>query len=91
MVDDRTQFPVAVIQDRYGGVYSGGRWLAINAADKLDNGSYRIIRCLEGGPHGDDVEAQDFWSTPPSWIAAGSTPEEAIAKLPTDPMPDVNL
>ena len=88
MLNIRTQFPVAVIQDRYSGVYSGGEWLAINCADHLENGAYRIVRCLEGDPHGDDVEAMTFWKNPPDWIAAGRTPEEAIAKLPTGPMPD---
>jgi hypothetical protein len=78
VIDD---YPIAVIQDRYHGVYSGGEWLAISCADHLENGAYRIVRCLEDGPHGDDVEATSFWANPPSWIASGKTPEEAIRKL----------
>lgn len=74
-------FPICVLEDRYGGVYSGGPWLAISRADHLENGAYRIVRCLEHGPHGDDSDAADFWADPPSWVAAGATPEEAIRKL----------
>ncbi|HVV94604.1 MAG TPA: hypothetical protein VHD15_14420 [Hyphomicrobiales bacterium] len=74
-------YPIAIIEDRYGGCYSGGRWLAIAGADYLENGAYRIVRCLEQGPHGDDSEAQDYWADPPSWIAVGETPDEAVAKL----------
>jgi hypothetical protein len=75
-------YPIVIIQDRYGGCYSGGAWLAISRADQLENGAYRIVRCLEGGPHDGDVEAREFWENPPPWIAAGATPEEAIKKLP---------
>jgi hypothetical protein len=75
------QYPVAVIEDRYAGTYSGGRWLAISQANKLENGAFRIVRCLEMGPHGDDGDAMEFWADPPDWIAAGQTPDEAICKL----------
>jgi hypothetical protein len=74
-------YPVAVVEDRYGGTYSGGRWLAIAQADRLENGAYRIVRCLEDGPHGDDGDAMAFWSDPPGWIACGDTPDEAVRKL----------
>ena len=74
-------YPIAVIEDRYGGVYSGGKWLAISCADHLENGAYRIVRCLEDGPHRDDSDAAVFWSNPPSWIASGGSPDEAIRKL----------
>ena len=74
-------FPIAVIEDRYGGIYSGEPWLAIGRADYPDNGGYRIIHCLQGGPHGDDVEAAEFWASPPGWIAAGATPDQAVQNL----------
>jgi hypothetical protein len=74
-------YPVAVIEDRYGGAYSGGRWLAISQATHLENGSYRIVRCLENGPHGDDSDAMAFWADPPKWIACGATPGEAMDNL----------
>jgi len=80
-----SHFPIAVIEDRYGGVYSGGKWLAISCADRMENGAYRIIRCLEDGPHGDDTDAMMFWGTPPDWIAVGDTPDEAVRKLQSVP------
>ena len=73
--------PIMVMEDRCGGVYSGGKWLAISVADRLENGAYRAVRMLEGGPSGDDVDAQMFWSEPPGWVAVGSTPDEAVAQL----------
>lgn len=74
-------FPIAIVQDRYTGAYSGGRWLAIaSATDTVDE--TRVDFCLgsDHGPSGSDV-AGSFWVTPPSWIAVGSTPEEALANL----------
>jgi hypothetical protein len=80
MANSRT-FPIAIIVDCYGGVYSGGAWLAVSCADAMDNGAYRIIRCLEDGPHGDDVEASQFLSNPPPWIVSADTPDRALRKL----------
>ena len=39
--------------------------------------------CLmsDDGPLGSDVDASMFWVDPPSWIAVGSTPDEALEKL----------
>jgi hypothetical protein len=74
-------WPITIVQDRYSGVYSGGRWLAIAAADRLENGCYRIVRCLENGPFGDDVEARSFWENPPNWIAVGDSPDAALHAL----------
>jgi hypothetical protein len=73
--------PVAILEDRYGGVYSDGKWLAVSGADTLDNGCYRIVRMLEHGPHGDDGDAMVFWADPPNWIASGDTPDQALANL----------
>lgn len=78
---ERDSFPIALIEDRYGGVYSGGRWLAIAGADQPENGAYRIVRRLEDGTHGDDTDAAVFWIDPPSWIASRDTPDEAIRNL----------
>lgn len=74
-------YPIAIVEDRYSGVYSRGKWLAVNGADTLDNGCYRIIRTLEQGPHGDDTDAMIFWAEPPDWIASGNTPDQALANL----------
>ncbi|MGI9449352.1 MAG: hypothetical protein ACR2QH_01645 [Geminicoccaceae bacterium] len=82
MADRHTRFPIAIIQDRYSGSYSGGAWLAIAGADEIDGiWKPRVIDMLEGGPHGDDTDAMMFWADPPSWIAVGNSPDEALANL----------
>jgi hypothetical protein len=81
IIQSRGTYPVMVLQDRYGGTYSGGRWIAISVADRLENGAYRAIRCLEAGPSDSDIEAQEFWTEPPSWVAVGDTPDAAVATL----------
>lgn len=73
---DYSLYPIAVIEDRYGGTYSGGAWLAVANADE------NLPGILSGdGPHGGDGEAMVFWSAPPWWIAAGSDPNAAVAAL----------
>jgi hypothetical protein len=79
--DQRDYWPVVILQDRYGGTYSRGKWLALASADGLENGAYRIVRCLEAGPFGDDTEAIAFWAEPPHWIAVGDTPDQALHAL----------
>jgi hypothetical protein len=74
-------YPIAIIEDRYQGAYSGGQWLAIACADAVDDGEVRIMRCLAYGPHGPDPLAMAFWMFPPPWIAAGKTPQEARTAL----------
>lgn len=75
-------WPVAIIEDRYNGAYSGGRWLAIAEADMPETGyTNRAAMVLEDGPHGDDTDAMLFWSDPPPWIAAGISPDAACAAL----------
>jgi hypothetical protein len=77
------EYPVAVIQDRYSGSYSGGAWLAIARCDETIGrlGPSRIVFCLTEGPHGGDGDAMAFWSEPAPWIAVGNTPDEALAAL----------
>lgn len=74
-------YPVAVVQDRYQGTYSNGEWLAICRAGRNEDGMSRISWLLEFGPSGDDIEAADFWASPPPWIAVGPTPDQAVANL----------
>ena len=77
-------YPVVVLQDRYSGVYSGGGSLAIACAtDLTEDATTRADFCLmsDDGPSGSDVEASMFWVDPPSGIAVGDTPDEAIEKL----------
>ena len=87
------QYPVAIIEDRYGGAYSGGRWIAIAHADCLDGSTTsedialtRIDFVLgeEGGapgPSDGDPDAALFWDDAPDWVAVGDTPDEALANL----------
>lgn len=73
--------PLAVFADRYGGIYSRGRWLAVSSADEPCHGEMRASWVLGHGPFGEDNEARDFWADPPTWIASGNTPEDAISRL----------
>jgi hypothetical protein len=73
-VSDYSLFPIAVIEDRYMGSYSKGEWIAVAC---WDDHAMDIL----AGPHGDDIPAMIFWEDPPKWIAAGATPDEAIASL----------
>ena len=84
-MDDHTldQHPVAIIEDRYGGAYSGGGWIAVSVADslhELGDGS-RADFILNDGPSLGDSEAAAFWDNAPDWVAVGNTPDEAVANL----------
>jgi hypothetical protein len=81
-------YPVAIISDRYGGVYSKGQWLAVAgfARGKMGEAALKMLNCegdieTEPNPWGGDTGAGDFWSDPPSWIAVGDTPDAALAAL----------
>jgi hypothetical protein len=67
-------YPVAIYEDRYGGCYSKGKWLAVAEAD-----IHNLLN-MQGGPYGNDTDCADFWGNPPQWIAVGATPEEALNK-----------
>ena len=81
--DDLAEYPIAVLQDRYGGTYAGGQWLAVAQADLPAGEDFtsRVQFCLDSGPHGGDMEAMQFWIEPPGWIASGYTPDAAIGAL----------
>lgn len=74
-------YPAALLQDRYGGGYSGSAWLALACADDDIDGMPRILWAMSEGPGGDDLEAAGFWQEPPPWIAVGATPDQALAHL----------
>jgi hypothetical protein len=80
---DGAAHPIAIVQDRYGGSYSRGSWLAIANADREDcNGKTRVNYCMNDGPSGGDCSAMLFWTMDaPGWIAAGNTPQEAVDNL----------
>jgi hypothetical protein len=77
--------PIHFLEDRYGGAYSGGEWLAV-AGYAQDNRHGALSRMHENpaqnwGPQSGDVWAAGFWADPPRWIAAGPTPEQALQAL----------
>lgn len=65
---DEGRYPFILTQDRYGGTYSGGIWLA----------SFGVFMDeYERGPQGDDGDAVSYWASP-GLICAGKTPAHAI-------------
>lgn len=62
--------PLTIVQDRYNGVYSGGKYTAWNL-------EYNEI---PPEPCGDDVTAMNFWRDD-SMVGRGSTPDEAVDDL----------
>lgn len=80
-------YPVAILQDRYNGTYSGGAWIAIAEADErlVDADGDTVSRYMDAfrGAHGSDTEAMEYWqdrATRP-WVAVGDTPDLALMAL----------
>lgn len=79
-------YPIAIVQDRYGGAYSSGEWIAIAQVQNPETGG-TVLRLLhlepdrEPSPWGGDVDALNYWGNPPKWVGVGQTPEEALAAL----------
>src|SRR5882762_11693790 len=69
-------WPIRIYQDRYGGSYCGGGWVAVH----MDNKTMEISD-IENGILGGDVEVREFWITVAhaNWIAVGQTPNDALA------------
>ncbi len=76
-------YPVTIIQDRYRGVYSGGKWIALAGDDHGDLDWFPVLRTAmdDWGPHGGNIAAKDFWSEEHANISVGDTPDEAYANL----------
>lgn len=77
--------PIMIVEDRYQGVYSGGKWWAVAQGDEKFEGCSRIEWLMENGPGADDVTCAVFWGMKPPWIASGPTAEAALANLAADP------
>ena len=70
--NDYIIYPLVVINDRYGGAYSGAEWTAWE--DYPD--------AIPDAIFGDDDSCFEFWlKANKSNIGLGNTPEEAIADL----------
>jgi len=78
-------WPIRIYQDRYGGSYSGGGWVAVH----MDNKTMEISD-IENGILGGDVEVREFWITvaDANWIAVGQTPNDALAALQAKQQPE---
>jgi len=78
--------PIAIIEDRYGGTYSGGEWIAIAKVTdpKTGGATLRLLHSEpdeEPSPWGGDDDAMNFWDDPPSWVGVGRTPDAALTAL----------
>jgi hypothetical protein len=75
-------YPIALVQDRYSGCYSGGDWLAVANANHEFRGTSRAHWLMgDDGPHGGDLVAGVFWRDRPPWVVVGDTPDRALANL----------
>jgi hypothetical protein len=67
-----------IIEDRYSGVYSGGKWVAI--ADY----TLERFRFVDDGVHAGDMKCSSFWSIETKllpWLAVGDSPNKAVQNL----------
>lgn len=64
-------YPVTIVEDRYTGTYSGGKWTAWNR--DFDAMPMEIVDS--------DVECREFWYKCTEIVGRGETPAEAYADL----------
>lgn len=64
-------YPVTILTDRYGGTYSGGRWLAFDLSPEE----------IPFEVDADDVTCYKFWKSTDILVGLGSTPDEALKDL----------
>lgn len=64
-------YPLTIIKDRYGGVYSGGQYTAWNLEPQE----------IPTQIFYDDVSCYGFWLENKVPVGKGDTPQEAIKKL----------
>lgn len=70
-LDKHPIYPLTIIQDRYNGIYSGGKFTAWNLyPDELPEEAF-----------GDDVTCRCFWADQEIMVGRGDTPDEALAML----------
>ena len=78
MTPDLRAWPILLLEDRYMGTYSGGKWIAIANGDQ-DGRFAMVLR----GAHDSDPDCVDFWADHWDlwWLAVGATPNEAMGNL----------
>jgi hypothetical protein len=64
-------YPLTIVSDRYGGVYSCGKWTAWNLYPQE----------LPPAQDADDCTCSDFWLDTDLVIGRGATPREAVKDL----------
>lgn len=75
-MEDRLKcYSVTILEDRYGGAYSGGQWIAIANSD------IHKIKYVDYEANGDDGSSIDFWDDAPDYVAVGDTPNQALNNL----------
>ena len=67
----RTHHPTTIVNDRYDGIYSGGRWLAF----PLEH--YEVPRDVDGV----DRACARFWDEYEGPVGKGDSPESALSDL----------
>jgi len=64
-------YPCTIVHDRYGGVYSGAKWIAFPQ-------DYDHVNEAVGA---DDVSCCNYWNEHPWTVGRGETPQEAYEDL----------
>ena len=65
-------YPVVIVNDRYNGTYSGGKWTAFHEYD------------VPEGCYSDDVSCAEFWTLAQEMkTGIGNTPQDALDNLIT--------
>jgi hypothetical protein len=76
-----TEWPIVVLEDRYNGTYSGGKWVAFELRDE----SPELLVKMYDGTNASDGPCRVFWDQMREeggkWWAVGATPDEAVATL----------
>jgi len=66
-------FPIIIFQSRYGGVYEGGLWFAV---EQCDDPTETLL-----GAHGDDDECVEWFVENDRTVGVGATPNDAYVML----------
>lgn len=68
---DKDCYPITIVADRYGGTYSGGKWLAFN----ID------YHKLPVDIDGDDITCANFWKSYKGKVGKGISSKDALKNL----------
>jgi hypothetical protein len=87
--DELLTHPIIIVEDRYGGVYSDGKWIAVAKGTEScrDERWQDNVDAIFEDALADDVTASNFWcevrENPDKffWIVVGNTPDNARQNL----------